>query len=278
MSKAEENKYHKELKEILVLLDDGGASGIGSEPNVIAQHYFLAYVDTKEDKLYDGKGFISWIPTKEEAHSRSYFARFKGSTIYRLRVRELIDKTVPEGRLPSFYNRFLVVDVLAEGERYPQLESILEEYRRPVILCDEKLGEFTLDKDLSLFTGSIRFQDQEISLFLNVDVEDQGTWDPALDNLRKVMDSLEIRGEAMGNFAAEKFTALANEWQEDSGEKEVETITPEEFSERISIAEIATDHEGTFSIYYNDDDMFWGHIIIVEGNLDSGPRDAYIAG
>ena len=36
--------------------------------------------------------------------------------------------------------------------------------------------------------------------------------------------------------------------------------------------------ENGFEVFYDDDDMFWGHSILVDGTLENGIEQAYIAG
>ena len=38
----------------------------------------------------------------------------------------------------------------------------------------------------------------------------------------------------------------------------------------MSINSIGFDMDGNFSAYYNDDDMFWGHSIVIYGNIKTG--------
>ena len=35
---------------------------------------------------------------------------------------------------------------------------------------------------------------------------------------------------------------------------------------------------GRFTVWYEDDDMFWGHVVTVDGTLKKGPFDADIQG
>ncbi|WP_373869116.1 hypothetical protein [Escherichia albertii] len=70
-------------------------------------------------------------------------------------MRSLIDKTVAEDKSPAFYNRFFVLDIIEENTFCDALSDILAEYRKPVLLQDELLGQFTLDKDCSHFSGEI---------------------------------------------------------------------------------------------------------------------------
>ena len=73
---------------------------------------------------------------------------------------------------------------------------------------------------------------------------------------------------------------IANDWLSDSEDFEENgtTITKEAFAERIGISEMTISPDGDYEVYYNDDDMFWGHVIIVSGNVETGIEDAEIAG
>ena len=59
------------------------------------------------------------------------------------------------GVTASSQNQFLIVEVLEEDAPCPALEEVLAEYRRPVVVTDEVLGELTLDKDLDMFEGEV---------------------------------------------------------------------------------------------------------------------------
>ena len=124
-----EKNYRAEERELLFLIGDasGGAAKTG-EALWMAQAFFLAYADAGGKGIRPGEGRLVW-PLSEndrEKHGSDYPYFFKKGCVYRLRVRELIDKTVPDGRAPSFYNRFLVVKVLEEGVENDALSAIIE--------------------------------------------------------------------------------------------------------------------------------------------------------
>ena len=64
----------------------------------------------------------------------------------------------------------------------------------------------------------------------------------------------------MRAFAARELTELACEWR-DSADEEVPEITEESFAQRIELRTIAMDADGSFSAYFDDDDMFFGHCV-----------------
>ena len=52
----------------------------------------------------------------------------------------------------------------------------------------------------------------------------------------------------------------------------------DEFARRILLTEFTVSPGGRFTAWYEDDDMFWGHVITVDGTLKKGPVDAEIQG
>ena len=55
-------------------------------------------------------------------------------------------------------------------------------------------------------------------------------------------------------------------------------ITEESFAQRIELRTIAMDADGSFSAYFDDDDMFFGHCVVVYGSLTDGVASAEMAG
>ena len=55
-------------------------------------------------------------------------------------------------------------------------------------------------------------------------------------------------------------------------------ITEEGFAQRLDLTSIALNPDGSFSAYFDDDDMFFGHCIVVHGTLPDGVASALMAG
>lgn len=270
------NEYHGEEKEIFVLTND--ESGVASKLNDSwnASQYFLAYIDLKTNELKNGEGRINWLLTDKECEKYGIFYPhyFKAGTIYHLKVRELIDKNIPEGRLPSFYNRFMVVKVLKEEIQNEVLQEILKEYRKPVVIIDKKLGKFELNKDYGSFNGNVNWLGKNISVSLNVDIDNKKSWTKALKIVQALHDQQEEFNLEFVKFSGDKLTDLANDWLEDGNEE----ITKNDFINRISLSEIIVDFKGNYNAFYDDGDMFNGHTIDVSGNIKTGINSANITG
>ena len=277
MTQAEwERTFEEEVREILVLL--AGGSGDGKRNGFWdVSHYFIAYVDCQTGALHTGDGRIVYPVSDEEHDAGGILDRFRREAVYRLKAHKKIPHEVPEAVTASSQNQFLVVDVLEEDPPCPALEEVLAEYRRPVVVTDEVLGELTLDKDLNTFEGEILWCGEQIFLVLEVDATDEDTWADARRAIKVMLAEQDRWDRNMRASAARELTELACEWRE-SADEEVPEITEESFACRIELRNIAMDADGSFSAYFDDDDMFFGHCVTVCGTLADGVTAANMEG
>ena len=277
MTQAEwERTFEEEIREILVLLT--GGSGAGKRNGFWdVSHYFIAYVDCQTGALHTGDGRIVYPVSDEEHDAGGILDRFRREAVYRLKARKRIPHKIPEGVTASSQNQFLIVEVLEEDAPCPALEEVLAEYRRPVVLNDEELGELSLDKDLDMFEGGISWRGEDIDISLEVDSSSEDTWTAAVAAMKQMMTDQDRWDRDMRAFAARELTQLACEWRE-SADEEVPEITEESFAQRIELTSIAMDLDGSFSAYFDDDDMFFGHCVVVYGTLADGVASAVMAG
>lgn len=265
-----EDTFEKKEKEIIALRHEGGG---GSLRNGFWEwdEYFLAYVDCETGELHKEEGRIEFpVMDKEEPPFQ-----FKDETIYKLRVREKLPEEIPEGVLPS-KNYFLVVDILEEDAVCPELEEMLIEYRKPVVLQDDILGELTYDKQLKSFEGNMAWLRGEIHISLYVDKDNKSGITKAKKALKIMVLEQEKWDADLRSFAAQELTKLACEWAE--SEEEAALITEESFAKRISLSLIWVSSGGSFTAYLDDDDLFFGHSITVCGSPKNGLVSADIEG
>ena len=269
MTQAEwERTFEEEIREILVLL--AGGSGAGKRSGFWdVSHYFIAYVGCQTGALHAADGRIVYPVSDEQNDAGGILDRFRREAVYRLKARKKIPSEVPEGVTASSQNQFLVVEVLEEDAPCPALEEVLAEYRRPVVVVDEVLGELTLDKDLDMFEGTLLWRDEDIDISLGVDSSSEDTWTAAVVAMKQMVAEQDCRDRDMRTFAARELTELACEWRESTDEGAPE-ITEESFAQRLDLTSIAMDADGSFSAYFNDDDMFFGHCVVVYGTLSDG--------
>ena len=265
-----EDTFEKKEREIIVLRHEGGG---GSLRNGFWEWdaYFLAFVDCETGELHKEEGRIEFpVIDKEEPPFK-----FEEETIYKLRVREKLPEEVPEGVLPS-KNHFLVVDILEEDAVCPELEEMLIEYRKPVVLQDDVLGELTYDKLLKSFEGNIDWLGGKVHLSLSVDKDNKSGITKAKKLLKTMVLEQEKWDADLRSFAAKELTEFACEWAE--SEEEATLITEESFAKRISLSLLWVTSGASFSACFDDDELFFGHSIAVSGSLKKGMISAKIEG
>lgn len=145
-------------------------------------------------------------------------------------------------------------------------------------ITDEILGEMNVDGgDIE---GEVEINGQKIYFGITVDdINDKETVEKLISKFRKFIADFDKWDKEIRAFSAEKLTDNANDWLQDSLEDDEEfvKITKEKFAERMVLNSIGFDENG-FDVYYDDDDMFWGHCILVYGTLENGIEEAQIAG
>lgn len=154
-------------------------------------------------------------------------------------------------------NCYMVLEILEKNVPEPRLVEIRDEISKSVIIKEEPLGEFELDRQFSFFEGEMEWLGEICGVFLETDEEDRDTVWKALGVLRELHADLKNWDEKFRRDAAEKLTDLANEWlqEEEDGEKYA-PITRESFAGRLEISEVSITPDGDIILYYHDDDMF----------------------
>jgi hypothetical protein len=237
----------------------------------------MVFCDTGEINIR--KGRLEWPVTDEERSGEKGWGRFGKDQICQIKVRKLLDKYVPNHTTPEKFNCWAVTEVLEPSVSCTELEAVLEEYNKPVIIEDKVLGTLSLNREFDMFETNFSWNGKKVPLMLEVNPESKSSWTRARSAAKKLVAKQETWDKAMREFAAKKLTALANDWlKEDEENKDAGPITEEAFAKRITLSELTITSGGSFTAYYNDDDMFWGHAVEVSGSLKKGITYANLAG
>lgn len=270
-----EANYSETIQEMLVLTSEfvGSASlfkkGIW-EPSA----EFLACVDLSTGTFLKEKAFLNWLA--EDKDKGPWIHNIQPLTIYHVRCRKR--KPLSGTNAAAFGPSYMLVEVVGRDLEHPDLERIRTEYQRSVTFTDELCGQFELERSFDWFSGEVDWLGETCSVSLSCDEEDGETAEKALAAFKQIYSNLPEWDEKYRTFAAKELTALANDWLEESEEENPEPITEESFAKRIYIGEFTMEAEGDYTVYYGDDDMFWGHVILIEGSMENGIERAYIAG
>lgn len=268
-----EKEFEPEEFEMLILVKAscGGAACINDmlKPSVD----FIASIDLRTGQLSHEQGRIEWL-IKNDNKRKGWGYEFKQFGIYRVAVRKCIPQKLQPYQLQYMNNRYMLLSVLEENALNEKLEALKKHYAKPVSIENE-LGSFVLDRAFSWFEGVVNWNGAEANVYLETDIEGGDTAENAMKILKKTIENIADNDNRYRKFAAQELTELANEWLNESDEGDAEEITQETFAKRMEIREVTVSPDGSLSLLYNDDDMFWGHVIeiIVEPNGEIASAD-----
>jgi len=139
-------------------------------------------------------------------------------------------------------------------------------------VSDDLLEKLKYDEYLNWYSGEVGLPGaKKLNVSLSLDgCEDLGD---LIHFTKGFLQTIAETDEQARRFAAEKLLRVCNDsWNEG------EDITGPEFAERIALESLTTYPDHSAELYYDDGDLFWGHVIIV--SIEEGPRfvDASIAG
>lgn len=142
-----------------------------------------------------------------------------------------------------------------------------------VIHDDAFFGPCTLDRQVQWFEAQAPWNGSSIVVYLQAETLE--ALPQVLEQARALWrDQTQWHARVL-DCAVENLLELKNDsWLED----DEKPVAADAFRQRIELQSISMDEEGWFEFCFGDDDLFWGHAILVRGTLEDGPEDADIAG
>lgn len=204
---------------------------------------------------------------------------FQSFEIYHIQARKSIPVVLQEHTVAAWNHRYLVCKVMKKNVSDPRLNAMQARLKQPIVI-EDAMGKFILNRQFSCFESDVDWLGTSCNVLLNTDEEDGETAEKALEKFHMLYADLTEWDHRFRAYAAEKLVESANDWLQDEleeGEK-VDPITEEDFARRIVISMIAIEADGSIAVYYDDDDMFWGHTVVVYADPNGEMKDADIAG
>lgn len=193
-------------------------------------------------------------------------SRIRANTIMRFRARVAIENTLgsPQALLES---------VVGPVSGDPDLGRFLAQALQPVTLDDAQFGMFTFDRRADWFEAKTRWGRAPVAL--TVVAKESIEAERAITIARELWREQRAWHERIERYAVEKLLPLKNgNWL---GEEE-EPFSAKAFVSQMTLESISVHPDGSFEFWHDDGDLFWGHSIVVRGNLADGPTDADIPG
>ncbi len=223
----------------------------------------IAYKNIITNEIIENENLLI---VKEIEDTKHYFQIFRNKTIVRLKVRKEKDSS-------GLYMRFLLEDIIDTNYKDNDLNIILEKYSKPVYYKDEELGNFELDKSIDMFNKNIEWDNNNISIsFENIDEEVNKK---SADIIRKIFASKKDIDKKLKDYISESLLEDANTWNDDDDKPH---INKEEFIKLITLTSINIIYEDNITFYFDDGDIFSGHVIAVDSDYDFNFAEPYIIG
>jgi hypothetical protein len=275
--------YLEETHEFLVLTCDETVGYVsfrnddGSWFHTAASIDVLGWVDLTTGRQNGERTKMEWVLTDEERNTRSYSKRFGKLKIYRVKAhphRPFTGEKAKYNDVPKYAEQIYVTEILGELVPNAFLFGVLEEYKKPVTMHSDLLGDFVLDKR---YGGSWECECDWLGRKVWFDFSDDSDeeFTVIIKNAEQFWRDREKWDREMREYAADELTYLANDWGENSADGE---ITEEEFARKINLCSVHFMSEGDFQAWFDDGGFFGDHSITVWGNFEKGFKNARLEG
>lgn len=198
--------YEPEEQEVVALINrciGGGYNWKGNFWEMTVVTLGVVFCDT--GKVSTKEERLEWPVTDEERNSEKGWERFQNEQICRLKIRRMKEEWAKD--LVAW--PWCISQVVKAHEDCPELQAVLDEYHKPVVIQDQVLGELKLDKDYDTFEGEIQWCGKDVLLSLEVNAESKPSWTRARSAAKKLLADCETWDKAMRELAAKNLTELA---------------------------------------------------------------------
>jgi hypothetical protein len=253
--------------EILGVVGAGGVSGAGSGPPDNVQ--WTVHITLSGWKPFGGELRKSEIVVRKlvpKAAIRAFMAAMAPYDVVRVKVRWSENNVFGSPQA-------LLTELIGKDDSDPQLNAYALELQEPVTFADAEFGSFTLDRRVNWYEATPEWCGGPIRLMIPADGLRER--EKSLSVARRLWAEQEEWQRKITACATRELLGLKNDSWLDEDEAEV---TEEEFARRMVLESISIQADGAFEFWHNDGDLFWGHYIMVSGNLTDGPNEAGIHG
>ena len=133
---------------------------------------------------------------------------------------------------------------------------------------------FSFNKQFSQYDGKFTFNNKKIDITLEP-ARNSTDASKSIETFKKINADFNSFYKNILTKCAEEIVDLANDWNSDDEHIITENEIIDRINNNIFCIEI---NESDFSIYFEDDDLFFGHTIIYYGNIDNDKVSVDIAG
>jgi hypothetical protein len=167
-----------------------------------------------------------------------------------------------------------LLDILGPSDDAEMLAAS-EELQQVVTYVDPILGEFVLDRAVNWYESRVAWSNGEVDLRLSVD--DCDDVDALFQGARRLAAEQTDWDRRLREAAAGQLLNLKNENWLDKDEGE-EPVTADQFQSRVAMQSISVYPDGSLEFWFEDGDLFFGHAILIDANVEGSIGEAHLAG
>jgi hypothetical protein len=246
---------------IVGIIDSKGSGGghiQGEEYWTISFSLYVWY--EKDKKISDTPLYV--FKKVEHSKVKGFMDKVKKESTVKIRIKK-----------PMKNNRVELIDVEGTDFHDDVLQPYLDEIKREVTYHDENLGTLIYDKSVEWFSKNIQWCSNNTKLVFNT--KDINELKIMIKEYSEVLKNHAKWDENAREFAALRLLNLKNDFWLDIDEEE---LTHSDFVNRIGLECLSIKSDGALTFWFEDGDIFAGHVIIVEANVNGEFIDAEMAG
>ncbi|GMQ57263.1 hypothetical protein AN1V17_16580 [Vallitalea sediminicola] len=194
-------------------------------------------------------------------------------------LKKLMDKAKRETVIKIIYDgdisdSIVELDRIIDYDFYDsKLQPFVEDIRKDIIYDDSELGKFILNKSVDTYGSILDWCGVKSELIMETNEESE-----LVELIEKYKDRFSDQFDwdsKAKKFASKELISTKNDFWIDDDEKEMSEI---EFQSLMSLESIVLYTDDSYTFWYKDGDIFGGHVIVVDGDFESGLNRAEIAG
>lgn len=266
-----ESNFEAQTKRLIVLVKENMTSMLclnNQQEWLDGEIELLGYVDLSTNELVEGCGKLVWPVFEDEQKA---FSRFEGESVYLVEARQWCGNGPQIEDVFGFSvhdkNEFYVTGIIEKNYKHAGLEALLREYQKPMTIEDSQIGTLTYNRSAECFEGKFVWGEETIELILDVQLSNKSSLTKAKKYMKQFVNNLDDWDQEMRKEADMKLLEKAKEWSEDGMLQESEIFS------RVCLRSISMTASGKFTAIYDDDNIFAGHNIWIDGSVQKGIKD-----
>lgn len=270
----QKNKFSKEFKNFVKAFLKNECEGKVFRFTALTGFLIHGAVKLKGDEFYtDNIECIAYICDNQLLKKRIRLTYFLDNTtpLNNLKLDDLTPYVFEVKKLKD-NDVFYLVKVKGKSKT-KEFNAIIEEQSKSLDITEENVT-FNYDRTFDSYEGKVIIENKNISVMLYPEANITDVSD-SLNTFKKIKNDFKNFYHKVLSQCSNDMKVMANDWRRDGDTHE---ITPEEIYQRID-GDFDIEIRGKdYTIYFNDDDLFWGHTILYYGNIENNVFNTTIAG